>query len=109
MKAIAWMGSSKRDLIACSAAVAHVAGRELERVQRGADPTDWKPMPSIGSGAREIRVHTDGELRVFYVATFPDAVYVLHVFEKKSRKTSPRDLALGQRRYQRMRQERRTR
>ena len=34
-----------------------------------------------------------------YVATFPEAVYVLHVFEKKTRKTSPRDLALGRQRY----------
>jgi phage-related protein len=85
-----------------------VAGRELERVQRGADPIDWKPMTSVGRGAREIRVHVDGELRVFYVATFPEAIYVLHVFEKNTRKTSPRDLALGQQRFQAMLQGRRT-
>ena len=71
-------------------------------MQRGADPLDWKPMPSIGPGTREIRLHVEGELRVFYVATFPEAVYVLPVFAKKSRKTSSRDLALGQRRYQAM-------
>jgi len=99
-----WVGSSKRDLLAHSADVLYAAGRELERVQRGADPIDWKPMPSIGRGAREIRVHVDGELRVFYVATSPEAVYVLHVFDKKTRKTSPRDLAIGQRRYQSMSQ-----
>ncbi len=108
MKPIAWVGSAKRDLVTCSPDVCRVAGRELERVQRGADPIDWKPMASIGRGAREIRVHVDGELRVFYVATFPEAVYVLHVFEKKSRKTSPRDLVLGKQRYQAMLQERRT-
>jgi phage-related protein len=85
-----------------------VAGRELRIVQRGADPTDWKPMTTVGAGAREIRVHVDGEVRVFYVATFPEAIYVLHVFQKKSRKTSPRDLALGQQRYRAMLQERRT-
>lgn len=71
------MGSSKRDLVAHSPDVRLVAGRELERVQRGADPTDWKPMASIGRGTREIRVHVGGELRVFYVATFAEAVYVL--------------------------------
>ena len=108
MKPVAWVGSSKRDLVACSPDVRCVAGRELERVQRGADPIDWKPMASIGRGAREIRVHVGGELRVVYVATFPEAVYVLHVFEKKTRKTSPRDLALGQQRYQSMMQGRRT-
>ena len=85
-----------------------MAGRELERVQRGADPIDWKPMTSVGRGAREIRVHVNGELRVFYVATFPESVYVLHVFEKKTQKTSARDLALGQQRYRTMLQERRS-
>lgn len=108
MKPIAWVGSSKRDLVAHSADVRRVAGRELERVQRGADPTDWKPMASIGRGTREIRVHVGGELRVFYVATFPEAVYVLHVFQKKTRKTSARDLELGKQRYQLMMQGRRT-
>ena len=108
MKPIAWVGSSKRDLLACSPDVLRGAGRELERVQRGADPTDWKPMASVGRGARELRVHVDGERRVFYVATFPEAVYVLHVFQKKTRKTSSRDLALGQQRYQLMMQGRRT-
>jgi phage-related protein len=84
------------------------ADRELERVQRGADPTDWKPMTSVGRGAREIRVHVDGAIRLFYVATFPDAVYVLHVFEKKSQKTSSRDITLGEQRYRAMVAGRRT-
>jgi phage-related protein len=65
-------------------------------------------MASIGRGTREIRVHVGGELRVFFVATFPEAVYVLHVFHKKTRKTSARDLELGQRRYQLMMEGRRT-
>lgn len=108
MKPVTWMGSSKRDLVACPSDVQDVAGRELNIVQRGAEPTDWKPVASIGPGAREIRVHVKGEVRVFYVATFQEAVYVLHVFEKKTRKTSARDLALGQQRYRSMIQERRT-
>lgn len=109
MKPVAWVGSAKRDLMACADDVKAVAGRELERVQRGADPTDWKPMTSIGPGTREIRIHVTGAVRVCYVAMFPEAIYVLHVFEKKTRKTSPRDLALGQHRYRLMLQERRTR
>ena len=108
MKPVRWVGSAKRDLLTYSAEILGVVGRELERVQRGADPTDWKPMADVGRGVREIRVHVDGELRVFYVATFPEAVYVLHVFEKKSRKTAPRDLALGQQRYQALIQGRRS-
>jgi phage-related protein len=47
----------------------------------------------------EIRVHADGEHRVFYVAKFDEAVYVLHAFAKKTRKTSPLDIELGKKRY----------
>jgi len=65
-------------------------------------------MPTVGAGVREIRVHLGGAWRAFYVATFPDAVYVLHVFQKKTQKTTPRDLALGQQRYRLIQQERRT-
>jgi len=56
-------------------------------------------MPIIGSGVIEIRVHAEGEFRAFYVAKFEEAVYVLHVFFKKTRKTSPLDIELGKKRY----------
>lgn len=56
-------------------------------------------MTRIGAGVREIRVHTGLEHRVVYVATFEDAVYVLHAFEKRTRKTSPRDLRLARDRF----------
>jgi len=52
-------------------------------------------MPSIGPGVREIRIHTGLEHRVFYVATFAEAVYVLHAFEKRTRKTATHDLQLA--------------
>jgi phage-related protein len=109
MKPITWLGSTRHNLKACAADVRRAAGRELERVQRGADPVDWKPMATIGRGAREIRVHVGGETRVFYVATLPEAVYVLHVFTKRSQKTARSDLALGKQRYRAMVKERRTR
>ena len=53
-------------------------------------------------------MHVESELRVVYVATLSEAVYVLHIFEKKTCKTSSRDLKLGQQRYQSMIQGRRT-
>jgi phage-related protein len=56
-------------------------------------------MPVVGPGVMEIRVHADGEHRVFYVAKFDEAVYVLHAFAKKTRKTSPLDIELGKKRY----------
>jgi phage-related protein len=76
------------------------AGVELRQVQHGLDPSDWKPMSSIGAGVREIRVRdTAGAFRVLYVATHADAVYVLHAFQKKSRTTAKRDIDLAALRF----------
>jgi phage-related protein len=93
MKAIAWMGSSTDDLIAFPADARRDAGYQLERVQRGEEPCDWKPMSSIGLGVKEIRVRDDsGEFRVVYLATRLEWIYVLHCFQKKTRKTAKRDV-----------------
>jgi phage-related protein len=56
-------------------------------------------MKAVGSSVREIRIHALGEWRVIYVARFADAVYVLHAFQKKTQKTSRRDMEVAQRRY----------
>ena len=70
-------------------------------VQVGRNPDDWKPMPTVRSGACEIRVRdVAGAFRVIYVGKFEDAVYVLHSFQKKSRQTSGVDLDLARERYQ---------
>lgn len=65
-------------------------------------------MLTIGKGAEEIRIWTGDAYRVFYVARFEEAVYVLHTFQKKTQKTSKRDIELGQRRYTKMLQYRQT-
>ena len=65
----------------------HEAGYQLAQVQFGAEPDDWRPMTGIGAGVCEIRLHGEVERRVLYVARFPEAVYVLHAFEKRSRRT----------------------
>ena len=84
------------------------AGYDLFRVQTGKDPRDWKPMPTIGAGVREIRVRDEaGIFRVLFVAKFIEAVYVLHCFEKKTQKTDQRDLDLAARRFKELEQERR--
>jgi phage-related protein len=74
-------------------------GQQLNRLQHGEEPFDWKPMQAIGPGVGEIRVHQPGEYRLFYVAKFAEAVYVLHAFAKKSRKTPKRDLAIAVTRF----------
>ncbi len=97
------MGSSLADLRRFPTEARREAGFQLDAVQRGLDPTDWKPLSSVGVGAKEIRIRVLGEHRVVYVARFKDAVYVLHCFEKKSRKTRWEDLALARERYRLLR------
>lgn len=76
------------------------AGYQLYLVQVGLSPTEWKPMPSIGMGCREIRVRVAGDsYRVIYVASIGDALYVLHCFQKKTQRTTKMDLDLAKQRY----------
>ena len=76
------------------------AGFQIDKVQNGLDPDDWKPMGTVGPGAREIRIReASGAFRVIYVATFREAVYVLHCFRKTSEQTEQRDIDLAARRY----------
>ena len=78
----------------------HDVGYQLDKVQRGEQADDFKPMPSIGKGVEEIRVRDDsGIYRVIYTARLADAVYVLHAFQKKTQTTAKRDIALASKRY----------
>ncbi len=92
MKEIRFCGHSLNTLRSFPLVAKREAGYQLDRVQRGLDPTDSKPMPSIGSGVREIRIIQEGQYRVIYVAKFADAVYVLHAFRKKTQKTRKQDI-----------------
>ncbi len=56
-------------------------------------------MKTVGKGVREVRINLQGQFRAFYVTNIGNAVYVLHAFQKKSRKTSAKDIVLGQRRF----------
>ncbi len=102
-KSIIWLGNSRRDLRAFPALARRLAGFQLRRVQQGLDPDDWKPMQTVGPGVCEIRIHTAGAHRVFYVATRPEAIYVLHAFEKKTQKTAAHDLRVGRDRFNALR------
>lgn len=105
-KPIVWMGSSRKELRAFPDEARGEAGQRLFLVQQGRDPRDWKPMQSVGPGAAEIRIQTwsGGRLehRIVYVAKFPEAVYVLHAFQKRTRETTPRDLDKARERYRDM-------
>jgi phage-related protein len=96
VKPIAFLGDSLTRMRAFPEDARRSAGYQLERVQRGLDPDDWKPMKSVGEGVREIRVKdASGAYRVLYLATLRDAVYVLHAFVKKAQRTPAPDLKLA--------------
>jgi phage-related protein len=97
-KPVIWLGSSLAEVRSFPDVARQRIGHALDLVQDGHDPPDWKPMPSVGAGVREIRVRTGQQFRVLYVAHFAEAIYVLHAFEKKSQKTPPADLVLARKR-----------
>ena len=99
MKELRFIGTSLEDLSRFPAEAKRAAGFELWQVQSGLDPSDWKPMRSVGVGVREIRIHVGGEWRLLYVARFAQAVYVLHAFGKKTQRTPLADIELAARRY----------
>lgn len=99
MKPLRWVGSALADLRAFPEDARRVGGHNLHLVQLGLEAEDWKPMPDVGPGVYELRIHTATEYRVFYVAKFEEAVYALHCFEKKSRRTAAHDLEIGRERY----------
>jgi phage-related protein len=103
VKPLKFIGSSLDDLRNFPDEARRAAGFELRAIQDGIEPSDWKPMPVIGPGVKEIRIHVLGEWRVIYVAKFRDAVYVLHSFQKKTQKTSRRDIDLAEHRYKQIR------
>ncbi|NEW35381.1 type II toxin-antitoxin system RelE/ParE family toxin [Nocardia cyriacigeorgica] len=99
MKPIEFVATSLADLREFPLVIRRQCGYQLDRVQRGLEPSDWKPMPSVGLGVREIRVRDEsGAYRVIYVAKLGDRVFVLHCFQKKTQKTRPADIELAAKR-----------
>jgi len=102
VKPLKFVGSSLDDLKAFPAEARRAAGFELSFAQRGLEPSDWKPMKEVGVGVREVRIHVLGEWRILYVATFAEAVYVLHAFQKKTKKTRKEDIELTRKRFRKI-------
>ncbi len=99
MKEIEFLGNSLENIQLFSDSAKRRIGYELHKVQNGLEPDNWKPMTSVGSGVKEIRVSApDGIYRTIYVAKFKDAVYVLHAFQKKEQKTRQEDIDLAKKR-----------
>ncbi|MGI2031016.1 type II toxin-antitoxin system RelE/ParE family toxin [Rhizobium panacihumi] len=100
MKAIRFLGSALHDLRAFPEAPRREVGYQLDKVQNGLNPSDWKPMHTVGKGVYEIRVRDEtGAFRVLYVAKFAEAIYVLHCFQKKTQKTGKAEMDIAAKRF----------
>jgi phage-related protein len=86
MKALEWVGSSKKDLMALPEDVRRIFGFALYQAQIGEKHDDAKPLKGFGSaGVLEVvESDQDGTYRAVYTVRFRNAVYVLHCFQKKS-------------------------
>ena len=108
LKPLRFLGDSLKRLREFPKDAKHDAGYQLDQVQRGKQPADFKPMPSVGKGVEEIRVwEGSGTYRVIYTARLVDAVVVLHTFQKKTQATSKQDLAIAKERFAQLMRERR--
>ena len=98
-KPLEFLGDSLDVLKSFPAPVIKQMGHELNEVQEGRDPSNWKPMKTVGPGVREIRVSFDGDaFRTIYTVKVGDTIYVLHVFQKKTKKTSNQDIERARKR-----------
>jgi phage-related protein len=100
MKEIIFKGNSLESIRNFPLEARREAGFQLDRVQNGLEPLNWKPLNTIGLGVKEIRIRdTSGIYRVIYVAKFADAVFVLNAFQKKQQKTPQSEIAVARKLY----------
>jgi len=103
MKPIRFLGDSLKMLRTFPKDARQNAGRQLDRVQKGREPDDFKSMSEIGKGVEEIRVRDEsGIYRVIYTARIADAVFVLHAFQKKTQATSKRDIEIARQKFKQL-------
>ncbi len=108
IKPLIFVGTTQNDIRGFGKKASIAIGTELLAVQIGGEPTDWKPMKTIGAGVKEIRTHEGNEYRTIYIARFSEAIYVLHSFAKKTRTTSNKDIQLAKDRLKYVKQTRKT-
>lgn len=100
MKGVEFIADTLSVIRSFSKNVKRDIGYQIDRLQRGLDPDDWKPMKTIGTGVREIRVRdTDGIYRTIYFTKKEKHICILHAFKKKTNKTSKKDLDIAKNRF----------
>ncbi len=87
LKPLEWIGSSKKDLRALPDEVMDVFGYALHLAQAGGKHLQAKPLHGFGSaGVLEVVEDWRGNAyRAVYTVRFEERVFVLHVFQKKSK------------------------
>ena len=102
MRTVCFHGRSLGVIRSFPLAAKREAGHQLDRVQRGMEPNDWKPMPQVGKGVKELRIRENGQFRVVYLGVFGEVVHVLHAFGKKTQKTRLHDIRAAQRAFKKV-------
>jgi phage-related protein len=106
LKPVEFIGDSLARLRDFPPSARRAAGYQLDRVQRGLEPDDWKPMKTVGPGVRELRIRDRaGAFRVIYLAALADCIVVLHAFQKKTQRTAKQDIDLAAKRFRELRKE----
>jgi len=103
LRPLVWVGNSKRNLKAFPKGAQKLIGDELQLIQFGGMPKDAKPFKGVGSGVIEIALRYAGDAyRTVVAVQLGEKIYVLHAFQKKSKKgiaTPKQDVDLIKQRY----------
>jgi phage-related protein len=101
---IAWEGDSKEVISLFPDVAKQNLGFQLRLLQRGQQPTDFRPMSSIGPGVFELRDQDERAwYRVIYLSKVRDIIHVLHCFEKRSRETPLKEINTARQRLKMVR------
>jgi phage-related protein len=101
---IAWEGDSKEVISSFPEEARQNLGFQLRLLQQGQQPTDYRPMSTVGPGVFELRDQDERAwYRVIYLSRIRDVVHVLHCFQKKSRETPVREINTARQRFKSVR------
>ena len=103
LRSVVWMGNSKKNVRGFPEGAQKLIGDELQLLQFGGMPKDTKPFRGVGSGVLEIAVRYDkNAYRTVVAVQVGKKIYVLHAFQKKSKRgieTLKQDVDLIKQRY----------
>ena len=102
MKKVGWVGNSQDEAQKLPKSIRKAIGFQINLLQQGLEPDDFKSIPTVGKGVFEIRVRNDlgqNTGRCFYIAKFEGKIFILHAFEKKQQTTPKQNLEIGRKRY----------